>query len=150
MHGQWDIFFLIKEAYTSCVRAVCEKYGLTLMEFSLLLLLTNDPALDTAQKLVNTYHLSKSHVSTSLNTLEGKGLVQRLKSPGKRKNVCLRVLEPGRAVAAEGKQALGRLEQTLEQGLGAQEVKLLNDNLNTIKVNLQHYIHTNQKEQNLL
>lgn len=150
MHSQWDILFVIKEAYAKCIGTVCRKHGLNLMEFSILLLLSEDSTLDTAQKLVNTYHLSKSHVSTSLNTLESKGLVKRLKIEGKRKNVRLEVMEHGFEIAAEGKISLGKLEQILEQGFSRKEVAILKNSVETVKSNLQHYIQMNLEGQDLL
>lgn len=146
MKNQWNILFLAKEAYSQCIHEVCEQYEINHMELSILLLLVGDPSLDTAQKIVKAYHLSKSHVSTSLNTLEGKGFVKRLSDGQKRKNICLRVMEPGFEVAEAGKKALGELQTVVEQGFSEQEAIFLNNSMEKVNLNLQKYIHSKQKE----
>lgn len=150
MDSHWNILFTIKEAYSSCIRSVCEKYGINPMAFSILMLLAGDETQNTAQEIVNTYHLSKSHVSTSLTALENKGYVQRLKRDGKRKNIHITVLPSGFEVVAAGKSALGELAQAATQGFSEQEALVLNHSLVTINDNLEEYIQGKQEEKQSL
>ena len=150
MDTHWNILFTIKEAYSSCIRSVCEKYGINLMAYSILMLLVDNETQHTAQEIANTYHLSKSHVSTSLTTLENKGYVQRLKSDGKRKNIHIKVLPSGLEVVAAGKFALGDLAQIAAQGFSEQEALFLNNSLIRINDNLERYIQGKQEEKQSL
>ena len=62
--------------YTKTVSPVCEKYGLTYMEFTVLMFLANNPQFDTAAEVVKYRHLTKSHVSMSVRSLQGRGLIR--------------------------------------------------------------------------
>lgn len=146
MKNQWNILFLAKEAYSICLDEVCEQFKVNHMELSILLLLTGDPSLNTAQKIVNTYHLSKSHVSTSLNTLEKKGFVKKLNDGQKRKNINLIVVEPGLKIATAARKVLGDLQKMLEHGLSENQIVLLNKSMENIYLNLQQFIQDKQKE----
>lgn len=64
------------ELYNSKLKPIADHYGLTSMEFSILLFLANNPEYDTATEIVTIRHLTKSHVSASVRSLEEKGLLK--------------------------------------------------------------------------
>ena len=149
MKHPWSMLFLIKHAYATCIHAVSKQYDLNVMECSILLLLAEDPALDTAQKVADTYHLSKSHVSTSLSALERKGFVQRLRNGQKQKNVRLKVLDPGCQAAAACRAALGELADRMAEGFSEEQAAFLKNSMETVMHNLQQYIQQPRKESDL-
>ena len=51
--------------YQDTVLPVCKKYGLTYMEFGVLMFLYNNPQYNTAAQIVSMRHIPKSHVSIS-------------------------------------------------------------------------------------
>lgn len=150
MTQPWNILFSIKEAYSLCLCSVGKQYGLNLMEVSILLLLAGNPELNTAQKIVNFCYLSKSHVSTSLHTLELKGLIRRLTEGQKRKNVHLQIMESGLEIANDAKKALGELEMYMENDLSEQQILMLQNSIDTIQLNLQQFIQKKYEESDLL
>ena len=60
----------VEEVYASMVLPVCKKYGLTYMEFTVLLFLANNPQYDTATQIIKYRHIAKSHVSISIRSLQ--------------------------------------------------------------------------------
>ncbi len=150
MDTHWNILFTVKEAYSSCIHPICEKYGINLMAYSILMLLADNAAQNTAQELANTYHLSKSHISTSLTALENKGYIQRLKKNGQRKNIHIKILPAGFEVVTAGKSALGDLAQVAAQGFSEQEALFLNNSLIRLNDNLERYIQGKQEEKQSL
>lgn len=66
---------------------VCDQYGLTQMEYDILMFLHNNPRHDTAAEIVRIRKSTKSHVSTSLKNLENKGLVERIQSKDNKKHI---------------------------------------------------------------
>lgn len=68
--------------YQDTVLPVCKKYGLTYMEFGVLMFLYNNPQYNTAAQIVSMRHIPKSHVSISVKSLMEKGLFARRKVQG--------------------------------------------------------------------
>ena len=54
-----------RDFYTGLIDPVCKKYGLTQMEFNILLFLANNPECDTAARIIKKRAFTKSHVSMS-------------------------------------------------------------------------------------
>ena len=73
----WDKHKTIISYYELLSGAVCDRYELTQMEYDILMFLHNNPQNNTAAEIVKIRKSTKSHVSTSLKTLENKGLVER-------------------------------------------------------------------------
>ena len=76
----WDKHKTITSYYELLSGEVCDRYGLTQMEYDILMFLHNNPHHNTAAEIVKVRKSTKSHVSTSLKKLENKGLVQRIQS----------------------------------------------------------------------
>ena len=64
-----------RDFYTGLIDPVCKKYGLTQMEFNILLFLANNPECDTAARTIKKRAFTKSHVSMSVRSLEERGLL---------------------------------------------------------------------------
>ena len=100
LRGLRDAFRILGGACrcsSGCIRKklepVCSEYSLTRMEMNILLFLANNPAYDTATDIVEVRHLTKSHVSASVKTLQARGYLQRVYLSGnKRKTAHLRLV----------------------------------------------------------
>ena len=91
--------------YTATVSPVCEKYGLTYMEFTVLMFLANNPRFDTASDIVRYRHLTKSHVSMSVRSLQDKGLLKGEYHEPNRRTIHLTVLEAAEPIITDGRAA---------------------------------------------
>ena len=72
----WDKHKTIISYYELLSGAVCDRYELTQMEYDILMFLHNNPQNNTAAEIVKIRKSTKSHVSTSLKTLENKGHIE--------------------------------------------------------------------------
>ena len=81
----WDKHKTIISYYELLSGAVCDRCELTQMEYDILMFLHNNPQNNTAAEIVKIRKSTKSHVSTSLKTLENKGLVERKQSKENKK-----------------------------------------------------------------
>ena len=70
----WDRHKTITGYYESLTSSICDKYDLTQMEYDILMFLHGNPEFNTAADIVKIRKSTKSHVSTSLKSLENKGL----------------------------------------------------------------------------
>ena len=83
----WDQHKTITSYYETLTRKVCERYGLTQMEYDIIMFLHNSPQYNTAADIVKIRKSTKSHVSTSLRELEKKGLIERIQSADNKKHI---------------------------------------------------------------
>ncbi len=107
--------------YTATVSPVCEKYGLTYMEFTVLMFLANNPQFDTASDIVKYRHLTKSHVSMSVRSLEDKGLLKGEHHKPNRRTIHLTVLDAADAIVAAGREAQQAFGKILFSGFSDSE-----------------------------
>ena len=68
----WDQHKTITNYYELLSSGICDRYGLTQMEYDILMFLHNNPQFNTAAEIVKVRKSTKSHVSTSLKSLEYK------------------------------------------------------------------------------
>ena len=71
----WDKHKTITGYYELLSAEVCDRYGLTQMEYDIRMFLHNNPQHNTAAEIVKVRKSTKSHVSTSLKNLENEGLI---------------------------------------------------------------------------
>lgn len=89
----WDKHKTITTYYELLSGEVCDRYGLTQMEYDILMFLHNNPQYNTAAEIVKIRKSTKSHVSTSLKNLESKGLVERIQSKDNKKHIEIALLD---------------------------------------------------------
>ena len=83
----WDQHKTITSCYELIAKKVCENYQLTQMEYDILMFLHADKEHNTAADIVKVRKSTKSHVSTSLKSLENKGLIKRVQSADNKKHI---------------------------------------------------------------
>lgn len=66
----WDKHKTITSYYELLSSRICDQYGLTRMEYDILMFLHNNPQHNTAAEIVKIRKSTKSHVSTSLKKLK--------------------------------------------------------------------------------
>ena len=110
--------------YSRHTRSICEKFGLTQMEYDILMFLHNHPQFNTAADIVKIRKATKSHVSTTLKTLEDNGLVRKIQSPDNKKRIEIELLEPAQKVIQEGLSVQKEFVKDLFQGLSEEELRM--------------------------
>lgn len=125
--------------YERTVMPVCREFGLTYMEFTVLMFLKNNPQYDTAAQIVKIRRLTKSHVSVSLKGLQERGLVQGVYFPGNQKTLHLRLTEAAAPVVEAGRVAQKEFGDKLVRGFTDEEVAQLQK--------LTEKIHENMKQE---
>jgi len=122
--------------YTATVSPVCEKYGLTYMEFTVLMFLANNPQFDTASDIVRYRHLTKSHVSMSVHSLQDKGLLKGEHHEPNRRTVHLTVLEAAKPIVSDGRSAQKNYGNILFAGFTEAEYELFVSYMKRIDSNI--------------
>jgi len=111
--------------YNSLFGSLLEKYQLTQLEIDILLFLANNPPFDTARDIVEKRHLAKSHVSSGVDSLASRGLLERSRQDGNRKTIHLRLTEKAAPIVEEGRAVQMRYGKLLLKGFSDQEMEQL-------------------------
>ncbi len=117
----WDKHKTITSYYELLSGEVCDRYGLTQMEYDILMFLHNNPQHNTAAEIVKVRKSTKSHVSTSLKKLENKGLVERIQSEDNKKHIEIVLLDKAELIVEAGINAQKRFAQNVLRRLTEEE-----------------------------
>lgn len=117
----WEKQKVLTTLYERVTKPVCEKYGLTQMEYDIVMFLHNNPQYKTASDIVKMRKLTKSHVSVGVGLLEEKGYVLKRYAEGNRKSVILVITEAAKKLLADGERAQHAFGQMLLDGFSKRE-----------------------------
>ena len=120
----WDKHKTITSYYELLSGRVCDRYGLTQMEYDILMFLHNNPQHNTAAEIVKVRKSTKSHVSISLKNLENKGLVERIQSETNKKHIEIVLLDKAELIVEAGINAQKEFAQDVLSGLTEEEKRM--------------------------
>lgn len=141
----WDKHKTITSYYELLSGRVCDEYGLTQMEYDILMFLHNNPQHNTAAEIVKVRKSTKSHVSISLKNLESKGLVERIQSETNKKYIEIALLDKAELIVEAGINAQKEFAQDVLSGLTEEEKRMCINVFNKICNNAEEHL----KEQDL-
>ena len=118
----WDKHKAITSYYELLSGEVCDRYELTQMEYDILMFLHNNPQLNTAAEIVKIRKSTKSHVSTSIKSLENKGLIEKKQSESNKKHIEIFVTESAKSIIYEGIDAQKRFAHDVLKGFSDEEI----------------------------
>lgn len=131
----WEKLKPIKLLYEMYTKPIRDKYGLTQMEFNILLFLYNHKGCDTAADIVKMRKLTKSHVSSSIKHLMEEGFLDHIFEEHNHKKIHLLLTEQAVAMIEEGKDAQIRHRDTLLKDFTEEEKKVFEDMFHRISMN---------------
>ena len=120
----WDKHKTITSYYELLSGEVCDRYGLTQMEYDILMFLHNNPQQNTAAEIVKIRKSTKSHVSTSLKKLENKGLVEKIQSENNKKHIEIVLLDQAKLIVEAGTNVQKQFARTVLSGLTVEEKQM--------------------------
>ena len=95
--------------------------AVTQMEYDILMFLHNNPQNNTATEIVKIRKSTKSHVSTSLKTLENKGLVERKQSKENKKHIEIFLLDKAELIVEAGLNVQKEFAKNVLSGMTDEE-----------------------------
>lgn len=99
-------------------------YGLRVVDFSMLSLITHNPGI-TSRQLCTALNILPPNAVGMINALARRGLVERLPHPRDRRAVGLHLTEGGRQLMAEAERTASALEAEVASRLSKDELKTL-------------------------
>ena len=144
----WDKHKTITSCYELLSSKVCYEYGLTQMQYDILMFLHNNPQHNTAADIVKIRKSTKSHVSTSLKGLEDRGLIKRLQSAENKKHIEIILLEKAMPIIEDGIKAQKDFASNVLSGLTNEEKQICLSVFDKICQNADEYLKNNSEMEN--
>lgn len=144
----WDKHKTITTCYELLSSKVCDEYGLTQMQYDILMFLYNNPQHNTAADIVKIRKSTKSHVSTSLKGLEDRGLIKRLQSAENKKHIEIILLEKAMPIIEDGIKAQKDFASNVLSGLTNEEKQTCMSVFDKICRNADEYLKNNSEMEN--
>ena len=119
-----DIYLSFRQGlnlYDKVSLPVRDKFGLTFMEFIVIMFLANNREYKKASDIVEVLGIAKSHVSMTILSLEKRGLLERTMDPCDKRSSILD-LKNTEAIVEEGRKAQNRFMDILLDGLDEKEL----------------------------
>lgn len=135
MHKFWENILPVRKLYDRTLETVCEKYDLQRIELDILLFLANNPEWDTATDIVEHKFFAKSHVSTTLRSLERKGYIERSFRPENRKTVHIRLCPETAEIIQTGQYAQNEFGKVVFASFTEKELEEIRGLLDKIGTN---------------
>ena len=117
----------LKNLYASACRTVCLEYGLSQTEFDILDVLSSDIGYDTAAQISRLRYIKKANVSTAVDRLIGKGLIDKRGDKKDKRVIHLMLTEGASNVVSAIKGAQKAFSNMLKETLTEPELKTLTD-----------------------
>ena len=119
-----DIYLSFRQGlnlYDKVSLPVRDKFGLTFMEFTVIMFLANNREYKKASDIVEVLGIAKSHVSMTILSLEERGLLDRTVDPCDKRSSILE-LKSTEDIVEEGRKAQNRFMDILLDGLDEKEL----------------------------
>ena len=119
-----DIYLSFRQGlklYDKVSLPVRDKFGLTFMEFIVIMFLANNREYKKASDIVEVLGIAKSHVSMTILSLEERGLLERTVDPCDKRSSILE-LKNTEAIVEEGRKVQNRFMEILLDGLDEKEL----------------------------
>lgn len=132
---------LYQKQFSSLLR----QYGLSQMEADILLFLANNPQYDTATEIVTVRRLTKSHVSSSIESLVQKHFLERCYEDGNKKVIHLKLLQDAGPVAAAGRKCQQDFFSLLIRDIPGEELETAKKVLEKILENAKRSVNESEE-----
>ena len=114
-----------KKLYNVTMDQAAKKMSVTRTEIDILLFLANNPQYDTAADIVKVRHLTKSHVSTSVDSLVRMGMLERIYKEGNSKTIHLNIMPSAQKIIDEGRSVQEEFIGVLLDGIDPKDIRLV-------------------------
>lgn len=141
----WEKQKTLSALYAKVTKPICERYGLTQIEYDIVMFLHNNPQYKTAADIVRIRRFTKSHVSLAINLLEKKGYVSARRSDANKKSVILSIEDEAKNLISDGVSAQALFGDMLFDGFSDAETDCFRDMLFKMYENANKFLIDAQK-----
>ena len=128
----------LKKMIEKKVGPVIREYGLRPVELDILVLLHQEKNIDTAKAIVQRKHLSKAHISKSIDNLSERGFIQINEDETDRRILHIRLTEKSQEVIERMLSIYNECKDIMQRGISAEELEVVKNVLLKMTENVNH------------
>ncbi|MCC8065201.1 MAG: MarR family transcriptional regulator [Clostridiales bacterium] len=128
--------FLMKRLFERRSKALLEAYQLRMIELDILLFLSHSQGAPTATDIIKAKHISKAHVSKSIERLHRQGYVTLYEDEGDRRILRIQLLPQADEVVAQADQIRSECKDAMLRDVTEEELACLGAVLGKIARNI--------------
>lgn len=140
MNTEYEILgatYQMKKVMERACTDLMEAYGLRKVELDILYFLAHAGVQNTARDILNSQHISKAHISKSVDNLRQRGFLVLAEDEADHRCLHLRVTDKGMPVVREFEQVRIRLVERLLSGVTEEERACMRNVLKKVMRNLE-------------
>ena len=134
----WGTISELKEAYDMHRSRIMDAYDMTALEVDILLFLANNLEFNTASDIVKERKISKAHVSTTIQSLYKKGMIEKKKDEKNPKKIHLFLTSKTKDIVKDGQKEQIEFLNNVVNGFTKEEIQVFLNDLKRISENIQN------------
>lgn len=115
----------LKKLIEKKVQPVIEEYDLRPVELDILVLLHREKNIDTAKAIVQRKHLSKAHISKSIDNLSEKGFIQVCEDEDDHRILHIQLTGKSQDVVKRMIAIYAECKETMQTGISQEELEVV-------------------------
>lgn len=127
----------LKKLVSRKVEPIIEEYGLRPVELDILLFLRKEKNVDTAKEITGRKHLSKAHISKSIENLRLGDFIKLAEDENDHRVLHISLTEKSNAVISKVAEVYAECREIMQKGISPEELEIakkvilkMNENIN--------------------
>lgn len=140
MYSEYEIFGTnqqMRKVIEQACERLMETYGLRHVELDILYLISHEKQKDTAKDLIEIQHLSKAHISKSVDNLKQHGYIELVADEADHRKIHIRMTGKAKPLLEEFEQIRADILERLFAGVTEEERSCLKRVMGKIMKNIQ-------------
>lgn len=151
MYSEYEFFSTshqMKKMVERACESLMENYGLRKIELDILYFVAHAGSHDTAKDITHTRHISKAHISKSVDNLRRRGYIDLLEDEGDHRCFHIHITKEGEPVIREFEQIRRQVYKTMFAGITEEEKRCMQNVFRKIASNIDAEQKKEKEEQN--
>ncbi|MDD6194556.1 MAG: winged helix DNA-binding protein [Lachnospiraceae bacterium] len=127
----------LKKLISRKVEPLMQEYDLRPVELDILVFLQKEKSVDTAKGIIEKKHLSKAHISKSIENLRAGGFIQIAEDENDRRILHINLTDKSNEVIRKVNEIYTQCKEIMERGISKEDLEILrkviaqvNENIN--------------------
>lgn len=115
----------LKKLLAKKVEPIIQECDLRPVEMDILVLLQREKSIDTAKGIIQKKHLSKAHISKSIENLRSKGFIQLEEDESDHRILHIRLTEKSKNIIEEVSEIYEECKEIMQRGISEEELQIV-------------------------
>lgn len=126
----------LKKLIGKKVEPLIAEYDLRLVELDILVFLSRDRERNTAKEIMHKKHLSKAHISKSIDNMRVRGFIEVREDKEDHRILHIILTEKSEEVAKKAEKIYENCWQTVKRNITAEEIQIVNSVIEKMNYNI--------------